>query len=142
MIQGRKQLSDSDHWILVYHQTCQFFEWKLIKNEEINQISTEIIASRCCLYNQSIIHNYFNVQNIRINPKTYIFKDNRFWSIETSYRSDFQSTMDLSYIMHQRVHSGIKKWCLGTSFNCTRIFLMNEILFFHAKNSCLQRFEL
>ena len=73
---------------------ADFLSENELKNEEINQLSTEIIASLNYLHNQSVIHNDFNVQNILINPKTHMFKIIDFGVSKQVRESDFQSMMD------------------------------------------------
>ena len=85
-----------------------------LKNEEIDQLSTEIIASLSYLHNQSIIHNDFNVQNILINPKTHIFKIIDFGVSKKVIESDFQSMMDHQGNLTYRAPKGF----FQESINC------------------------
>ena len=93
---------------------ADFLSQNELTNEEINQLSTEIIASLSYLHNQSIIHNDFNVQNIIINPKTHNFKIIDFGVSKKVIESDFQSMMDHQGNLTYRAPKG----CFQESINC------------------------
>ena len=78
-----------------------------LNNEEINQLSTEIITSLSYLHNQNIIHNDFNVQNILINPKTHIFKIIDFGVSKKITEGDFKSMIDHQGNLTYRAPKGL-----------------------------------